>query len=400
MPDKQSKQLDICVVSTWPPHKDGVAFYSWKLYNNVAKQTNVTVIANRTSDSEQNNAQPSIRVIKCWRRSSLFSFLQIFRANARNKSDVIHVQHGWLLYGNLLVSSFFPFLLLILRLFRRPVVITMHSIIRTEAISKNFSGNYVLEIFSRPIVLWITRLIGTLGCRIIVHNVLMKQVLVKEYSLPPSKIVVIHHGVDKATISEKIEPIPNSILFFGHLRPMKGIENLLQAFQLLLSKKYDAKLFIVGSSHAHDKPDYLRKLQTEIDRIGRGRVTLETSVSENRLSQLITASEIIVLPYLDDGFIEASGALARMMDYGKAVICSNIPKFRGELLDESVCTFVPPDDYFDLEQSLGLLLSDLRLRMDKARQLKKLAKTRYWDLVAKEHAECYESLQQARKVCI
>jgi glycosyltransferase involved in cell wall biosynthesis len=283
-----------------------------------------------------------------------------------------------------------------LRLFSKPIIITMHSVISTGAISKSFAGNFVLKAFSKPVVLSITKLIGVLSSSIIVHNALMKEALIKEYNLNPSKIVVIHHGVAEARILKEVEPNPNSILFFGHLRPMKGIENLLQAFRLLSEKNHDAKLFIVGSPHAHDKPDYMKNLQNKIMEIGASKVTLETFVSENRLSQLIAASEIIVLPYLDDGFIEASGALARVIDYEKTVVCTNISKFRGEL-DESECAFVSPEDATDLAEALGLLLSNARLRKEKAKRLKKLAKTRYWDVVAEEYVEFYESFLSNRK---
>jgi glycosyltransferase involved in cell wall biosynthesis len=387
--------MRVCVVTTWPPHRDGIAYYSWKLYTEVEKHANVTIIANRASElNKQNQARASARVIRCWQRHSFILFPQIFRESAKNQGDIIHVQHGWLLYGDPLVSAFFPLLLLMLRLFSKPVITTMHSVISTGAISKSLAENFVLKILSKPVVLSITKLIGRLSSNIIVHNVLMKEVLIKEYNLNPSKIIVIHHGVEEARIFE-VEPNSNSIMFFGHLRPMKGIENLLQAFQMLSEKNHDAKLFIVGSPHAHDKPDYMKNLQNKIMEIGT-KVTLETFVSENRLSQLIAASEIIVLPYLDDGFIEASGALARVIDYEKAVVCTNIPKFRGEL-DESECVFVKPDDATGLAEALDLLLSNARLRREKAKRLKKLAKTRYWNVVAEEHVKFYESFLSDKK---
>lgn len=395
--------MKVCAVTTWPPHRDGIAYYSLKLYSKIGMHINVAVITNRVSDLHKQNriASSSIKVIRCWKRGSFFLLPQIFRGIAKSRGDVVHVQHGWLLYGNPVVSAFFPLLLLMLRLFSKPVITTVHSVIRRDAVTKSFAENYILKILSTLIVFSITKLIGLISVKIIVHNALMKKYLVKEYYLDPNKIIVIPHGIDRAKIVKNAKPLPESIMFFGHLRPMKGIEYLLQAFRVLLEKNQHAKLLVVGSPHAHDKPDYVDSLQSTVRNLGLSHnIRLESFVSDNRLSELISASQIIVLPYLDDGFIEASGALARMLDYGKPVVCTNIPKFRGEFHNQSRCIMVETKNVTALAKMLNSLLQDARLREEKAKRLKETAKTRYWNFIAKEHVELYKSCfanKRARK---
>jgi glycosyltransferase involved in cell wall biosynthesis len=220
----------------------------------------------------------------------------------------------------------------------------------------------------------------------------MKEYLVKEYYLDPDKIAVISHGVDRAKKIKDAKIVPGSIMFFGHLRPMKGIENLLQAFRLLLNMNQNAKLLIVGSPHAHDKSGYLANLRHLVQQQGLDdRVRLESFVSEEELTGLISTSQIIVFPYLDDGFIEASGAIARMMDYGKPVVCTNIPKFKGEFYDQSRCIMIEKENAATLAEKLNSLIRDAHLREEKAKCLKEVAQTRYWNIVAKRHIELYKS---------
>lgn len=386
--------MKVCAITTWPPHRDGIAYYSSKLYKEIGEHINVTVIANRVSnlDKQSKVAHSSVEVIRCWRRGSFLLFPQIFGGAVKSKADVIHVQHGWLLYGSSLVSAFFPLLLLLLRLSSKPIITTVHSVIRREAIREHFAKNYVMRTLSPWTVFFIARLMGLMSCRIIVHNALMKKFLAEEYYLNPSKIIVIPHGVDRAEIVKNAQLLPESIMFLGHLRPMKGIEHLLQAFRVLPDRNQHAKLLIVGSPHAHDKLDYLRNLKRLVLDLGlSSKVSLESFVPEDRLNELISASKIIVLPYLDDGFIEASGALARMMDYGKPVVCSNIPKFKGEFRDQSTCVMIETKNITAFAETLNSLLQDANLREEKAKRLKEVAKTRYWNIIAKKHADLYKS---------
>lgn len=386
--------MKICAITTWPPHRDGIAYYSSKLYNEIGRHINVTIIANRVSnlDEQSKVAYSSVEVVRCWRRGSFLLFPQIFRGSVRSKADVIHVQHGWLLYGSPVVSAFFPLLLLLLRLSSKPIIITVHSVIKREAIKEHFAKNYVMRTLSLWTVFFIVRLMGLMSYRIIVHNALMKKFLTEEYYLNPSKIMVIPHGVDRAEIFKNAQLLPESIMFFGHLRPMKGIEQLLQAFRVLLERNQYAKLLIAGSPHAHDRLDYLRNLRRLVLNLGlSSKVRLESFVPEDRLNKLISASKIIVLPYLDDGFIEASGALARMMDYGKPVVCSNIPKFKGEFRDQSTYVIVETKNIIAFAETLNSLLQDAHLREEKAKRLKEVAKTRYWNIIAKRHADLYKS---------
>ena len=391
--------MRVCAVTTWPPHRDGIASYSWKLYNEVAKYIDVTVIANTSPNlTERKNVnQASLQVVKCWERGSFLLFPRVFKQVEKSRADVIHVQHGWLLYGRPIVSTFFPLLLLMLRFSFKPVITTFHSVIQRTAFTEESAEEKSLKTLSTWTVFFITKLTGRLSSKIIVHNALMKKYLETEYRLTPQKIIIIPHGTDKAQIIQATNS-QEQIMFFGHLRSLKGIEDLLEAFRLLRKKNPKVSLTIAGSPHAHDKLDYVAKLQRLVAEPDiSGKVKMENYVSEDRLSKLISTSEVIVLPYLDDGFIEASGAIARMMDYGKPIVYTNIPKFRGELGNGFRSVMVETGNPADLAEKLHSLLQDGHFREEMGKRLKKMAQSRYWNITAKKHVELYQSLLSRKK---
>jgi len=67
------------------------------------------------------------------------------------------------------------------------------------------------------------------------------------HGFPESKIKLIHHGIDisKFTI-ELSKPIWGNILFVGRLIPLKGLDFLINAVQLLRENDYNLHLTVIG----------------------------------------------------------------------------------------------------------------------------------------------------------
>ena len=159
--------MKVCAVTTWPPHKDGVALYSAELYGQIAKLVNLYIISNI---SEQNKTNSGTQVVfRSWKRRPWY-FLTIFHGALKTRCNLVHLQHGWLLYGGFVSSLLFPVLLVFFRLSRKPCVVTMHSVIRKDA---QLYSNFLLNSFARIAVLWVSRGIALFSSQIIVHNRLM-----------------------------------------------------------------------------------------------------------------------------------------------------------------------------------------------------------------------------------
>jgi glycosyltransferase involved in cell wall biosynthesis len=103
-------------------------------------------------------------------------------------------------------------------------------------------------------------------------------------------------------------------------------------------------------------------------------------------------SNVIVLQSGDPNYIEASGTVAAVADYGKPLICSKVPKFQCDLQDEKDCIFVSPSSSAELVQVLVLLMKNSELRLRLGKNLRNKHKDNYWGIVAKEHVSLYNRL--------
>ena len=388
--------MRICAITTWPPHRDGIALYSVKLYTSISRKANVTVLANivKRSSEDLESKSANIRVIRCWKRGSPFYVFQIYKNAMKSEANVFHVQHGWLLYGNALYSSLFPILLVFLRVSHKPVIITLHTIIKAKQMRYD---SLWMKPVSRIAVFCITKFAAMFASKIIVHSALMKRTLEREFCLNPIKITVIPHGVEKVVTEKDSKENGEGIqiLSLGFLRKSKGVEILIHAFKEVLKECPNAKLIIVGGVHVHDEKAIFQNYKSQAtDLIEGHKITFTGFVSEDSLDELLRSSDIILLLSDEEGFVEASGALARVADFGKSVICSRIPKFLNDLQDEVDCLMITPQKLEEMSNTMVLLIKNSELRKQLGLNLMNKMKERYWGFVATKHLELYENMQQ------
>lgn len=387
--------MKICAVTTWPPHRDGISLYSAQLYGHISENTEVKVLANLidslVSAKEAYDKEINCRVIRCWKRGSVTYPIKIFRRMLMEKPDIIHLQHGWLLYGDNFSLLLFPLLLLLLRLTKRPLIVTMHTIIgKKPKLHENRIVNFTAKMF----ITFLTMLIVKLSSKIVVHNNLMKTTLENLYSLRKYdwKIFVIHHGVREAPKKPKSIRKKGgvNILSLGFMRKEKGIEYLIEAFKIFLLNCPKANLVIAGGKHAHDDEEYLKLIKRSLPDAASKNIIFTEFVDDETLDRLILESEIIVLTSLERHYIEASGSLARIAMYGKPLICSKVPKFEADLEDGKDCIMVELDDPKKLAEILSLLTNDASLRESMGKNLKRKFKNRIWRNVAKQHIKIFK----------
>ena len=145
-----------------------------------------------------------------------------------------------------------------------------------------------------------------------------------EVGLDPGRVRVIPHGAfDYLTRLPEEKPLPAElegaegpvILFFGLLRPYKGIENLLEAFR----RVEGAELWIVGNPRMDVEP--LRELAAEAG----GRVRFVTRfVEDAEIPAIFRRADLVALPYLD---AEHSGVLYTGLAFGKPLVLSAVGGF-------------------------------------------------------------------------
>jgi glycosyltransferase involved in cell wall biosynthesis len=212
--------------------------------------------------------------------------------------------------------------------------------------------------------------------------------------LDPERVHVIHHGAfDYLTHLPREKPLPTElqgaegpvILFFGLLRPYKGVDTLLEAFR----RVEGAELWIVGNPRMEVEP--LRRLAAEAP----GRVRFLTRfVEDAEIPAIMRRADVVALPYRD---AEHSGVLYAALAFGKPLVLSAVGGFP-EVVEQGAGTLVPPEDPDALASTLGELVKDEAARAQLGDAAAHAAAGSYsWDEAARQTLALYEELLEARR---
>lgn len=142
---------------------------------------------------------------------------------------------------------------------------------------------------------------------------------------PPGQAVTILHGhyVDRFADLEKAKAVSGRVLYFGLIRPYKGVLPLISAFRELTSE--GVTLRVVGSP-----TDELRvAVEAAVANDHRASCLLEF-VDDQTLVHEITEAKLVVLPYLE---MHNSGALLVALSLGRPVLAPDTTSNRA-LVDE------------------------------------------------------------------
>jgi glycosyltransferase involved in cell wall biosynthesis len=204
------------------------------------------------------------------------------------------------------------------------------------------------------------------------------------------RVRVIPHGaLDYLTSQPDEAPLPPElaavdgpvILFFGLIRPYKGVDVLLEAFRSV----GDAELWIVGRPLGVSLDD-LREAAARAP----GRVRfVPRFVGDGELPAYFRRADIVALPHRD---AEQSGVLFAALAFGKAIVMSDVGGF-GEVGATGAGTLVPPGDAAALASRLQELIDDAGRRERLASAAVEAAAGAYsWELVARRTLDLYREL--------
>jgi glycosyltransferase involved in cell wall biosynthesis len=224
---------------------------------------------------------------------------------------------------------------------------------------------------------------------IVVHSAYGREQLVASLGVDPAKVRVIHHGAFKhLTVQAHEVPLPDElrgvdmpvVLFFGLLRPYKGVETLLEAWRGVTG----AELWVVGRPRMPLEP-LLRDAPPRVRFISR-------FVSDAELPAFFRRADVVALPYARTERFDFSGVLATALAFGKPTVISDIGGF-GEVAAAGAARLVAPDDPGALRTALESLLNDQQAREGLAWGALTAAKGAYsWEAAANETLALYRDL--------
>lgn len=309
----------------------------------------------------------------------LFSVLR--SAKRHWKPDIVHIH--WLhpfLSGTsrvetILRSSSFICELLILRILRVKIVWTVHNIVSHEVRFRS------LEIF-------FTKLLTRLCNKIIVHCPSSKDEVVKTYGVRESLVESIRHGnyidyyenvTNKSQARKQLHLRMEDMVFlyFGQIRPYKGVSELVEAFKMLDDSR--VRLLIVGLPLNNEVANNLVRKCSRDKRIR----TVFRFIPNYEIQIYMNAADVVVLPYR---YILTSGSVILAMSFAKPVIAPAIGCIPDMIEIEGSFLYNPSETgglTRAMEQSLNVDLKKMGQRNFD------LAKNLTWDEIAKKTYNIY-----------
>ena len=237
-----------------------------------------------------------------------------------------------------------------------------------------------------------------------VHTELMKAELVEEFGVRQEAVTVIPFGINNAVPNTSltrqearrslgIEDGQKTLLFFGHIRPYKGLELLATAFQEIVAKNTDYRLIVAGAPNKGAE-EYFAQIQQKLSgEIRRGLVTSKIQHIPDEDTELyFKAADAVVLPYTQ---VYQSGVLFLAYSFGVPVIAADVGPFREDIVEGQTGFLCKPCDAGDLARSIETYFaSDLYKHLSERRQFIRdyANKQHSWDVVGEMTREIYLSL--------
>ena len=188
---------------------------------------------------------------------------------------------------------------------------------------------------------------------LVVAHESLRESLVSGFTVAASSVHVVPLPV--FPVGDTVHAPPSSraplVLFFGTLRPNKGLSVLLRAIELLAGR--DISFVIAGRGDAHEEAIVREAARSD------GRVDARIGfVPIEDKQALYDMASIVVLPYTS--FASQSGVLHDAYAHGRPVVVTDVGALGRSVREDGTGLVVPPNDPESLARAIdGLLQPDL-----------------------------------------
>jgi D-inositol-3-phosphate glycosyltransferase len=246
-----------------------------------------------------------------------------------------------------------------------------------------------------------------LADHILVHTDNMKDQLVNEFCVDRKVVTTIPFGINNAVPNTEITAAEarrrlgiglgeRVILFFGAIRPYKGVEYLVSAFQKIAPRNASYRLIIAGEPKK-ESLQYLSDIRAAVESgPGGDRVIQRIEFIPDEETELyFKAADVLVLPYT---LVYQSGVLFLAYSFGLPVIASDVGAFREDIIEAKTGFVCRPCDADDLSRSIETyfeseLFRSLELRRS---EIKSFAEARNsWAVVSDRTFAVYDQLSKS-----
>jgi D-inositol-3-phosphate glycosyltransferase len=357
----------------------------------ISKGVHLDIIGSDEIDSPELHTTPNLRFLNfrgSQRNDANFAeklakllvyYAKLIGYAARSKPKTLHI-----LWNNKFEFFDRTILMLYYKALGKKIALTAHNVNQARRDSKDSLLNRItLKIQYR------------LCDHIFVHTQKMKDELCQDFDVAENAVTVIRHPVNDAFPDTELTPADakrrlglkngeKAILFFGRIRPYKGIEYLLDAFRLLSTDERANYRLIVAGEPKKGSEEYLREIQQSVKRdFNQGQVILRIQfIPDEEMELYLKGADVLVLPYKE---IFQSGVLFLAYSFGLPVVATDVGSFREEIVEGSTGFLCKPGDPAELAKAIETYFaSDLFKNLKVRRQeIKNYANANHsWHAVA------------------
>jgi D-inositol-3-phosphate glycosyltransferase len=364
-----------------------------------SKNISVDVIGNDSIDSPEMHGNPNVRFVNLWPtqrpKSSvgrrvlilLQHYMMLVKYAAGASPRVFHI-----LWNSKIEYFDRTLLMLYYKALGKRIALTAHNVNQARRDSRDSWLNRIT-----------LKIQYHLADHIFVHTKKMKTELLDEFGVADQSVTVIRHPINDAfsdtclTSSDAksrlgVEQSDKTILCFGRIKPYKGIEYLLSAFQALIVSDRQYRLVIAGEVQRGNQ-QYLDSLMNSTPVDCQDRILLRTQfIPDEEMEVYLKAADVLVLPYKE---IFQSGVLFLGYSFGLPVIATDVGSFREEVVEGKTGYICRPGNSMDLARAIQTYFnSDLYWNLGTKRQeIKEYAdKHHSWGAVADLTRKAYEEM--------
>jgi D-inositol-3-phosphate glycosyltransferase len=366
----------------------------------VSKGVAVDVIGSDEIDSAELHATPSLRFLnfrgdqherigpaaKLWKLTIYYA--RLMRYALGSKPPILHI-----LWNNKIELFDRTVLMAYYKLCGKQIAFTAHNVNQARRDAKDSLLNRIT-----------LRIQYRLCDHIFVHTKKMKDELCHDFGVAEKAVTVIRHPINDAFPDTDLTPPQakrqlgleeneKAILFFGRIRPYKGIEHLLAAFHLLADRHSYYRLIIAGEPKKGSE-EYRHQIeQTVKTEFAPDQIILKIQfIPDVEMELYLKAADVLVLPYKE---IFQSGVLFLAYSFGLPVVATDVGSFREEIVEGRTGFLCQPGDPAELAKAIETYFaSDLYRSLKVRRQeIKDYADANHsWNAVADLTRNAYAEL--------
>ena len=368
-----------------------------------SKEVCLDVIGGDCVDSPEMHTTPGLNFINLQGNSGEVSFtrkisrlliyyLRVIRYAAVAEAKIFHI-----LWNNKLQYFDRTVLMLYYKLLGKKIAFTAHNV---NAGKRDSNDSLLNRLTLRAQYL--------LADHIFVHTEQMKCELQRDFDVRGEAITVIPFGINNAVPHTTLSPgdakrklgimrSEKTILFFGAIRPYKGLEYLVDAFLQLAATHPEYRLIIAGERRKGAEK-YLDRIQETIRRnANQGQIMQKIQyISDEETELYFKAADLLALPYTH---VFQSGVLFLAYSFGLPVVATDVGSIREDIIEGRTGFQCRPSDSVDLARIIKKYFeSDLFKNLDSRRQeIIGYANAQHsWDLVCEKTRNVYTELLVAR----